>query len=66
MAGTNIIYISLMIVNLFIKILITGTTYNSGFGGIVVKTTMVGFMSLVLIQSIAIILASTNIQISWQ
>lgn len=66
MVGTNIIYISLMIVSLFIKILITGTTYNSGLGGIIIKTTMVGFMTLVLIQSVVIILASTNIQISWQ
>lgn len=55
-----------MIISLVIKVLMMGTTYNSGINGIIVKTTIYGFMTLVLIQSVAILLASHNIQISWQ
>lgn len=66
MIGTNIIYISLMIVSLIIKITMMATTSNNSIGELVIKTIMHGFIALALIQSVAIVLTSTNIQISWQ
>lgn len=66
MIGTNIIYISLMIVSLIIKLTMTATTSNNSIGELVIKTIMHGFIALALIQSVAIVLTSTNIQISWQ
>lgn len=63
--GTNILYISFMIVFTFIKVIMTGTSYEET-DGYIVKSILIGFIILTVIETVAIFLIGNNIQITWE
>lgn len=63
--GTNILYISFMIVFTLIKVIMTGTSYEET-DGYIVKSIIIGFIILIVIETVAIFLIGNNIQITWE
>lgn len=63
--GTNILYISFMIVFTLIKVIMTGTSYEET-DGYIVKSIIIGFIILTVIETVAIFLIGNNIQITWE
>lgn len=63
--GTNILYISFMIVFTLIKVIMTDTSYEET-DGYIVKSIVIGFIILTVIETVAIFLIGNNIQITWE
>lgn len=63
--GTNILYISFMITFTLIKVIMTGTSYEET-DGYIVKSILIGFIILTVIETVAIFLIGNNIQITWK
>lgn len=63
--GTNILCISFMIVFTLIKVIMTGTSYKET-DGYIVKSILIGFIILTVIETVAIFLIGNNIQITWE
>lgn len=63
--GTNILCISFMIVFTLIKVIMTGTSYEET-NGYIVKSIVIGFIILTVIETVAIFLIGNNIQITWE
>lgn len=63
--GTNVLYISFMIMFCFIKILMTDTSYEKS-DGYIINSILIGFILLTFIEIIVIFIVGNNIQITWQ
>lgn len=63
--GTNVLYISFMIMFCFIKILMTDTSYEKS-DGYIINSILIGFILLTFIETIVIFIVDNNIQITWQ
>lgn len=63
--GTNVLYISFMIMFCFIKILMTDTSYEK-LDGYIINSILIGFILLTFIETIVIFIVGNNIQITWQ
>lgn len=63
--GTNVLYISFIIMFCFIKILMTDTSYEKS-DGYIINSILIGFIFLTFIETIVIFIVGNNIQITWQ
>jgi hypothetical protein len=63
--GTNVLYISFMIMFCFIKILMTDTSYEKS-DRYIINSILIGFILLTFIETIVIFIVGNNIQITWQ
>lgn len=63
--GTNVLYISFIIMFCFIKILMTDTSYEKS-DGYIINSVLIGFILLTFIETIVIFIVGNNIQITWQ
>lgn len=63
--GTNVLYISFIIMFCFIKILMTDTSYEKS-DGYIINSILIGFILLAFIETIVIFIVGNNIQITWQ
>lgn len=63
--GTNVLYISFIIMFCFIKILMTDTSYEKS-DGYIINSILIGFILLTFIETIVIFIVGNNIQITWQ
>lgn len=54
-----------MIVFTLIKVIMTGTSYEET-DGYIVKSIIIGFIILTVIETVAIFLIGNNIQITWE
>lgn len=63
--GTNVLYISFMIMFCFIKILMIDTSYEKS-DGYIINSILIGFILLTFIETIVIFIVGNNIQITWQ
>ena len=63
--GTNVLYISFMIMFCFFKILMTDTSYEKS-DGYIINSILIGFIFLTFIETIVIFIVGNNIQITWQ
>lgn len=61
--GTNVLYISFMIMFCFIKILMTDTSYEKS-DGYIINSILIGFILLTFIETIVIFIVGNNIQIT--
>lgn len=62
--GTNVLYISFIIMFCLIKILVTDTSYEKS-DGYIINSILIGFILLTFIETIVIFIVG-NIQITWQ
>ena len=63
--GTNVLYISFIIMFCFIKILMTDTSYEKS-DGYIINSILIGFILLTFIETIVIFIVGNIIQITWQ
>ena len=63
--GTNVLYISFMIMFCFFKILMTDTSYEKS-DRYIINSILIGFIFLTFIETIVIFIVGNNIQITWQ